>query len=124
MFLYFQITLPLNDVRRELLKSRENYLYEESNTRMRNIINSVNQLQAAYQSNHPKRLCPDDSEVSSDEDISDTENDGKDYSSVNENRRQEVRDCCSGRYIFTIIIIIVIYLLFIRILCNLSFSFC
>nr|CAH8843564.1 unnamed protein product [Trichobilharzia regenti] len=81
----------------ELLKSRENYLYEESNTRMRNIINSVNQLQAAYQSNHPKRLCPDDSEVSSDEDISDTENDGKDYSSVNENRRQEVRDCCSAQ---------------------------
>ncbi|CAH8842591.1 unnamed protein product [Trichobilharzia szidati] len=82
----------------ELLKSRENYLYEESNTRMRNIINSVNQRQAAGQGNHPKRLCPDDSEVSSDdEDMSDIENDGKDYSSVNENRQHEVRDCCSAQ---------------------------
>ncbi|CAH8842601.1 unnamed protein product [Trichobilharzia szidati] len=70
----------------ELLKSRENYLYEESNTRMRNIINSVNQRQAAGQ------------EVSSDdEDMSDIENDGKDYSSVNENRQHEVRDCCSAQ---------------------------
>ncbi|CAH8523165.1 unnamed protein product [Schistosoma margrebowiei] len=57
-----------------LLKSRENYLYEESNVRMRNIVQSVNQRQTHLTKNS-KRLCPNDSEASSsDEDISQIDN--------------------------------------------------
>ncbi|CAH8518202.1 unnamed protein product [Schistosoma guineensis] len=57
-----------------LLKSRENYLYEESNVRMRNIVQSVNQRQT-HLTNNSKRLCPNDSDASSsDEDISQIDN--------------------------------------------------
>ncbi|CAH8528522.1 unnamed protein product [Schistosoma rodhaini] len=57
-----------------LLKSRENFLYEESNVRMRNIVQSVNQRQTRL-TNSSKRLCPNDSEASSsDEDTSQIDN--------------------------------------------------
>ncbi|KAK4469835.1 hypothetical protein MN116_007347 [Schistosoma mekongi] len=61
----------------QLLKTRENYLYEESNVRMRDIIESVNQRQAhlTTKSTNAKCLNPNGSDASSDdEDISLTEN--------------------------------------------------
>lgn len=84
---------------RALLKSRENYLYEESNVRMRNIVQSVNQRQT-HLTNNSKRLCPNDSDASSsDEDISQIDN------SLQENivkikQPLGVCDNCSGRYIY------------------------
>ncbi|CAH8490889.1 unnamed protein product [Schistosoma turkestanicum] len=77
-----------------LLKTRENYLYEQSNVRMQNIIESVNQRQTRLKQNS-KRLCPDDSEASN---ISSSSNDSSDSSSssdeeeiskVNNNSLQE-----------------------------------